>query len=314
MLYLVTGGAGFIGSHLVEALLSQGCKVRVYDNFSTGQEGNLDGLYQIDGKLDVIHGDIRDSRRLANAMAGTDGVFHMAAMVSVPGSIERPDESFDTNSRGTQLVLNEARKLGICRVVLSSSAAVYGDSQNVPLKESEETAPLSPYGLDKLNGERLGALYSSLYGMNVTCLRFFNVFGPRQLPDSSYSGVISIFSRKISLRQPATIYGQGDQVRDFVFVKDVANALILSMQSSLAGFQVYNVGSGTAISIRELWRCCETIAQVKIPPDYQPSRIGDIKNSLADIGKISNDLAFSPSLNFMQNLLETYKWSLACNR
>ena len=221
--------------------------------------------------------------------------------------------SFDINSKGTQLVLNEARKLNLGRVVIASSAAVYGDCQNVPLKETEETTPLSPYGLDKLIGERLGRLYSSLYGMNVSCMRFFNVFGPIQppnSPNSPYSGVVSIFANKASINQSPSIFGEGDQTRDFVFVKDVVAALVKAMNSTLPGFHIYNVGTGQGITINGLWAIFRKIAQSDVKPDYQPARFGDIKNSVADVTLIKTELNFSPSVCIEDNLFDTYKWSL----
>lgn len=309
--YLVTGGAGFIGSHLVDALLENGCYVKVYDNFSTGSIENLAHLVASENsKLEIFHGDIRDSDKLSNALVGVHGVFHLAALVSVPQSIEEPNISFDINSKGTQLVLNEARKLNLGRVVIASSAAVYGDCQNVPLTETEETTPLSPYGLDKLIGEQLGRLYSSLYGMNVSCMRFFNVFGPRQPPDSPYSGVVSIFANKASINQSPSIFGEGDQTRDFVFVKDVVAALVNAMNSTLPGFRVYNVGTGQGITVNRLWDIFRKIAQSDVKPEYQPARFGDIKNSVADVTLIKTELNFSPSVCIEDNLFETYKWSL----
>lgn len=307
--YLVTGGAGFIGSHLVEKLLAEGCHVKVLDNFSTGFEKNLTELPKLlPGRLEIIQGDIRDAQKLDSAMQGVNGVFHLAALVSVPLSIEQPDFSFDINSRGTQFVLDAARKNGVKRVVMASSAAVYGDNQNLPLREEELSVPLSPYGLDKSFGEQMGRLYTELYQMNVTCLRFFNVFGPRQPPDSPYSGVVSIFAKKAAAKEAAAFYGNGEQTRDFVFVKDVVIALKLSMQSSLKGFHVYNVGSGKEITVKTLWDLFCEISMFSDEAKHLSERVGDIKGSLADISKIKNDLGFNPSGNFKSDLHETYSW------
>ncbi|MDP1872153.1 MAG: SDR family NAD(P)-dependent oxidoreductase [Gallionella sp.] len=306
--YLVTGGAGFIGSHLVEDLLAEGCHVKVYDNFSSGFESNLAGLQSAHGKLEIIRGDIRDAHSLAAAMQGVTGVFHLAALVSVPQSIEQPDLSFDINGRGTQLVLNEARKNGVKRVVMASSAAVYGDNENLPLSEDEVSSPLSPYGLEKSLGEQMGRLYVDLYQINVTCLRFFNVFGPRQPPDSHYSGVVSIFAKKAAAREVPVFYGDGLQTRDFVFVKDVANALKLSMQSDMPGFHVYNVGSGKEITVKALWDAYGSVSGFLEEAKQLPARDGDIKTSLSDISKIKADLGFHPSGDFKGNLQATYSW------
>ncbi len=307
--YMVTGGAGFIGSNLVENLLAEGCYIKVFDNFTTGLESNLTDLPKaLTGKLEIIRGDIRDAQALGDAMQGVSGVFHLAALVSVPLSIQQPDLSLDINTRGTQLVLDAARHNRISRVVTASSAAVYGNSQNFPLKEEEPSLPLSPYGLDKSFGEQMGRLYAALYQMDVTCLRFFNVFGPRQPPDSPYSGVVSIFAKRAAANEAASIYGDGEQSRDFVFVKDVANALKLSMQSNLPGFHVYNVGSGTEMTVKQLWECFQKISGFTGQANLLQERDGDIRTSLASISKIQSDLGFNPSNEFIRNLTETYNW------
>lgn len=307
--YLVTGGAGFIGSHLVEKLLAEDCHVKVIDNFSTGNELNLASLPKsLQDNLEIIRGDIRDAQSLDLAMRGVDGVFHLAALVSVPLSIQKPDMSFDINCRGTQLVLDLARKNRVKRVVFASSAAVYGNNGQLPLREDELSAPLSPYGLDKSFGEQMGHLYSGLYQMNITCLRFFNVFGPRQPPDSPYSGVVSIFAKKAAASEAAMIYGDGKQTRDFVFVKDVANALTLSMRSGLFGFHVYNVGSGEEMSVNNLWKAFCDVSGLAKEAQHQLERPGDIKSSLANISRIKTDLGFIPSNDFKSNLHETYRW------
>ena len=307
--YLVTGGAGFIGSHLLENLLTVGYHVKVYDNFSTGLATNITDLSQeLPGTVEIINGDIRDIITLNKAMQGITGIFHLAALVSVPGSIEQPDLSFDINTRGTQLVLDVARKNGITRIVMASSAAVYGDNQNLPLAEKEQTKPLSPYGLDKSFSEQMGQLYADLYQMNITCLRFFNVFGPRQLPDSPYSGVVSIFAKKVAAKTAADIYGNGEQSRDFVFVKDVANALKLAMHSKLNGYHVYNVGSDTEITIKQLWDAFQHISGFTAVANHWPEREADIKKSVANITSIKTELGYTPSTDFESNLLATYQW------
>jgi len=308
-IYLVTGGAGFIGSHLVESLLADGSKVKVFDNFTTGFEANITELPNyLPSNVEIIRGDIRDAHALKDAMLEVTGVFHLAALVSVPQSIEQPDLSFDINGRGTQLVLDAARKEGVKRVVMASSAAIYGDNQNLPLKEEEPTKPLSPYGLEKLIGEQMGRLYVDLYKMNVDCLRFFNVFGPRQPPDSPYSGVVSIFAKKAAAKQVPIFYGDGQQTRDFVFVKDVVNALKLAMQSNLHGFHTYNVGTGKATTVKALWEAFGEVSGYDEPAKQLPARDGDIKASLSDISKIKADLGFNPSNNFKQDLQQTYSW------
>lgn len=241
-------------------------------------------------------------------MQGVSGVFHLAALVSVPESIEHPDLSFDINGRGTQLVLNEARKNGVKRVVMASSAAVYGDNENLPLSEDQVSLPLSPYGLEKSLGEQMGRLYADLYQMNVTCLRFFNVFGPRQPPDSPYSGVVSIFAKKAAASEVPAFYGDGMQTRDFVFVKDVVNALKLSMQSDLPGFHVYNVGSGKEMTVKALWDAFGAVSGFVEAAKQLPARDGDIKTSLSDISKIKSELGLYPSEDFKSDLQATYSW------
>lgn len=308
--YLVTGGAGFIGSHLVDELLSDGFEVKVYDNFSTGMLENIEeNRGSIHKHLTVIEGDIRDRDKLFEATKGIDGVFHLAALVSVPQSIQEPGISFDINSNGTQSVLDVARKCGVSRVVLASSAAVYGNCQNIPINEAEVTNPLSPYGLDKLIAEQLGSLYFSLYNLDVVCLRFFNVYGPRQPPTSPYSGVVSKFAEKASSKSRPTIFGTGNQERDFVYVKDVVNALRLSMNSSLSGFRIYNVGTGHPLTVNSLWDLFDKFAQAEVEPEYAPARVGDISKSVADISLIQKELNFQPSLSNENSFLETYKWS-----
>ena len=309
--YMVTGGAGFIGSHLVDALLGNNHEVTIYDNFSSGKLENINGSrMNVNNKLKIIEGDIRDQRMLSEAMEGIDGVFHLAALVSVPQSIIEPDVSFDINSKGTQLVFDSARKLGVDRVVVASSAAVYGNCQNMPLKETEIITPLSPYGLDKFFAEQMGSLYSTLFNLNVTCLRFFNVFGSRQPPNSPYSGVVSKFAEKAALGLSPVIYGSGNQTRDFVYVKDVVNALILSMQSSMTGFRIYNVGTGQSLSVNSLLDIFKGFSSSNLSPEYAPERIGDILKSSADISLIQRELDFHPSLSFHEHFFKTYKWSI----
>jgi len=309
--YMVTGGAGFIGSHLVDKLLDENHEVTIYDNFSTGKLENIRGnSTRSNYKLKIIEGDIREHSMLSEAMKGIDGVFHLAALVSVPQSIIEPDVSFDINSKGTQLVFDSARKLGVSRVVVASSAAVYGNCENLPLKESEITFPSSPYGLDKLFAEQMGNLYSTLFNLDVTCLRFFNVFGSRQPPNSPYSGVVSKFAEKTALGLSPIIYGSGNQTRDFIYVKDVVNALILSMQSSVIGFRIYNVGTGQSLSVNSLLDIFKGFSPSDLSPEYAPERVGDILKSSADISLIQRELDFHPSLSFHENLFKTYKWSI----
>jgi len=305
MIVLVTGGAGFIGSHLIEALVVNGEQVRVLDNFSTGKRSNISAELS---SVEIIEGDIRDREAVQNAMQGVSRVCHLAALVSVPESINQPDLCFSINAQGTQIVLDEARKAGVQKIVLASSAAVYGDNTNLPLSESERPNPLSPYGLDKLYGEQLGKVYQDLYGIEVTALRFFNVFGPRQDPSSPYSGVISIFMEKMASGQQVDIFGDGEQTRDFVYVKDVVSAIILSLQSKSIGFQLFNVGCGGLVSVNDLHRILSDELKLNTDAEYKPTRDGDIVQSQADISTISNTLDFSPEYSLEKGLIETLDW------
>lgn len=305
--YLVTGGAGFIGSHLVGKLVEKGNKVIVLDNFSSGNRDNLSTSWST--SVEIIEGDVRDAQLVDSIALRADGIFHLAAIVSVPRSIEEPGLSFDINARGTQIVLDAARKAGGKKVVLASSAAVYGNNVAVPLNENSDLAPLSPYGLEKLIGEKMGEMYAELYNMNVTALRFFNVFGPRQDPSSSYSGVISIFVDKIIRGESPIIYGDGKQTRDFIYVEDVVTAAITAMVSMLHGFQVYNLGRGEGVSVNMLWEIlCENVAAVE-DVKFGEERVSDIRFSVADISRMTNGLGYMPRICLADGLRKTYEWA-----
>jgi UDP-glucose 4-epimerase len=301
MKFLVTGGAGFIGSHIVQQLLHDGHHARVLDNFTTGKRDNL-SFAAGNSALEVFEGDIRDESAVASAMKGVDGVFHEAALVSVPKSVEQPALSFDINVKGTFTVFEAARRAAVRRVVFASSAAVYGDNPNLPLNESAVPIPLSPYGLDKLYTEQLGALYQSLYGQQMLALRYFNVFGPRQDPASPYSGVISIFVDRLKSAQAPVIYGDGEQTRDFVYVGDIVQANIKAMFADYFGFRVYNVGCGRQTSLNQLFSQLKELTASSLVPRYTECRLGDVKHSLSDISRIQQDLAYFPAFNTLQGL------------
>jgi nucleoside-diphosphate-sugar epimerase len=298
LLFLVTGGAGFIGSHIVEALLRKKHQVRVLDDFSSGKQENLPA----DPDLEILKGDIRDSEAVTRAVAGVDGVFHEAALVSVPKSIEHPEDSFEINAKGTLNVFQAARNAGVRRVVCASSAAVYGDKTELPLAESVVPRPLSPYGLDKLYGEQLAALYSTLYGQEIFALRYFNVFGPRQDPSSPYSGVISVFANCLKSGRQATIFGDGEQTRDFVYVGDVVEANLKAMSAAFHGFRAFNVGCGRQTSLNNLYAELQRLIGSSIPPAYAAPRAGDIRHSLADISLIQRELGYAPAFNLSEGL------------
>lgn len=301
MKFLVTGGAGFIGSHIVAHLLDANHQARVLDNFTTGKRENLD-FAAGHRNLEVREGDIRDVATVAAAMEDIDGVFHEAALVSVPKSVEHPDLSFDINVKGTFNVFEAARKAGVRRVVYASSAAVYGDNEHLPLSETLTPIPVSPYGLDKLYAEHLGALYQSLYGQQMVALRYFNVFGPRQDPKSPYSGVISIFVDRLNAGTVPTIYGDGEQTRDFVYVGDIVQANLKSMFAGSESFRVLNVGCGRQTSLNQLLAQLKELTGSAVTPIYADARTGDILHSLADISRIQEELGYVPNYSLAEGL------------
>ncbi len=302
---LVTGGAGFIGSHIVDALLKEGCRVSVIDDLSTGHPENLT---HVKNRISFYQGDIQDRQLLKASAKGCDVIFHQAAVVSVPKTIDQPVASALINDIGTLCVLETARKGGIKKVVLASSCAVYGDDPALPKNEDMPLKPLSPYAVQKLTGELYAGLYNRLYGMKTVCLRYFNVFGPRQDPSSPYSGVISIFMGKALSKEAPVIYGDGNQYRDFVFVKDIVNANLLAAESDKNHMSVYNVGTGNFISINQLWEKICRVAGVEIQPTYVPIRPGDILKSVADIEKATANLGFKPTYSFESGLEKTFNW------
>jgi len=291
--FLVTGGAGFIGSHLAERLLGEGHAVRVLDDFSTGRRENL-AFAKPGDALEVIEGDIRDAATVAAAVADVDGIFHEAALVSVPRSVELPELSCDIIAHGTARVLEAARRAGVRRVVYASSAAVYGDTAALPVSEREPTRPLSPYGLDKRYTEQLGALYHELHGLETVPLRYFNVFGPRQDPSSTYSGVISIFVARLLANQALTIHGDGEQTRDFVFVADVVEANVRAMLGPYAGPAPLNVAGGGRTTLNALAATLGAIIGATPRITHGAARAGDVRHSEGDIRAIRAALGYAP--------------------
>ena len=302
---LVTGGAGFIGSHLVDELVDMGCRVAVLDDLSTGHRRNI--VHLLD-RIDFVHGDIRDADLLSRMTAGCEVVFHQAAVVSVSQSVQDPPRSCDVNDLGTVRVLDAARRAGVRRVVMASSSAVYGDDPRLPKTEAMPPLPMSPYAVQKLAGEHYASVFGSLYGLETVCLLYFNVFGPRQDPSSPYSGVISIFMTRAAAGEPPTIYGDGGQTRDFVYVSDVVRANLLAASRTEAIGQVYNVGSGSSIRIGELWEAVGALAGVRLDPLFAAPRPGDIRDSVADIGKICRALDFGPQTDLRRGLRKTLEW------
>jgi len=283
---LVTGGAGFIGSHSVEALLDAGAEVTVLDNFSAGKRANL----PMHDRLRIVEGDIRNASSVERAMVGADRILHLAAQVSVRASVDDPALSAGHNITGFLNVANAARRLGPLRLVYASSAAVYGAPRALPLDEESICDPLSPYGLEKLVNDKYAGLFSQLYGMSVLGLRYFNVYGPRQDPASPYAGVISRFASRLTNNEALTVFGDGQQTRDFIFVKDVARANVAALRSSFTG--VLNVGSGVSISLLELIEALGACAGRTPVVQFDPPAPGDIHHSAMRPNRIREALGF----------------------
>ncbi len=302
---LSTGGAGFIGSHIAEVLVQQGCSVTVLDNLTSGHLENLD---RIRDAVTFVQGDIQNEKTLAEVAKNCEVVFHQAAVVSVTKTVAEPVSSAAVNDLGTLKVLEAARQNNVKRVVLASSSAVYGDDPQLPKIESMAPHPLSPYAVQKLTNELYASIYHRLYGLETVCLRYFNVYGPRQDPSSPYSGVISIFMTRATGSTAPLIYGKGHQTRDFVFVKDVVQANLLAATSDQAPGQVFNVGTSDSIEINTLWYKIARLAQSGVEPEYADPRPGDIIHSLAGIQKARERLGFRPSVPFDDGLAQTLAW------
>jgi len=296
---LVTGGAGFIGSHIAQRMVESGHEVVVLDNFSSGSRANIAAI----GKdVRVVEGDVRDLATVESCAAGCDVVFHEAAIVSVPYSVEHPQESHDVNIQGTLNVLQAARKAGTRRVVFASSAAIYGEEPTLPKTEAMRPEPMSPYGVEKLTGEHYLATWSKLFGVETVALRYFNVFGPRQDPKSAYSGVISIFVDRILGGRPITFFGDGAQVRDFVYVANVVDANILASTREGASGKAFNVACGKRTTLLELASLIERAADRTVTRTFAEGRAGDIKESLADITRAREELGYSPGVDVEEGL------------
>jgi nucleoside-diphosphate-sugar epimerase len=302
---LVTGGAGFIGSHLVDTLVKEGCDVVVLDDLSAG---SLSNLKHVKDKITFYRGDIQDQKILMKASENCEVIFHLAALVSVTKTVDNPVDSAFINDIGTLLVLESARQSKVKRVVLSSSSAVYGDDPFLPKHENMPPKPMSPYAVQKLTGELYARIYYDLYGLETVCLRYFNVYGPRQDPSSPYSGVISIFMTKAVSKKPPVIYGDGKQYRDFVFVKDVVKANLLAATADDAAGQIFNIGTGKHVSINSLWDMISLFSGLNIEPEYLPPRPGDIIESVANIEQAKSALGFEPDYLFEKGLEITFKW------
>lgn len=303
--YLVTGGAGFIGSHLSRALVSRGNRVIILDSLESGRMENISDIVH-NGHVEFMKGTVLDETGMMSVCEQVDGIFHLAALVSVQRSIDDPYLNHQVNVDGLFTVLESARRTGVQRIVLASSAALYGNLYDIPHKESLPAVPLSPYAVGKYLSEIYSSVYSQLYGVQAVCLRFFNVYGPNQDPSSPYSGVISKFLDALFQEKYFTIYGDGEQTRDFVYVNDVVQALLLSMDTDVTG--VYNVGTGVNLSINELAQTLFQIGGRKVDIRYQEARSGEVRHSCADITKSRNELGYNPAYNLEKGLAETYLW------
>ena len=306
--YLVTGGAGFIGSHLCRRLLASGCAVRVLDDLSSGRRENLAAL---DGEVDLVQGDLRDEALVSAALAGVDYVLHHAAVASVQTSIERPRFEQEVNAVGTLQLFEAARRAGVRRVVFAASAASYGKDPTAPKREEMLPAPESPYAISKIAGEYYARVYSSLYGLEVVCLRYFNVFGPRQDPSSPYSGVISIFAERMLAGAAPTVFGDGGQSRDFVYVDNVVEANMRACATPGIAGRVYNIGCGRSASLLDLVAVLNRVLGTAIEPEFAPARPGDVRISLADITRAQRELGYEPVVHFEEGLEQTLAWMRA---
>ena len=299
---LVTGGAGFIGGHLVAGLISEGWRVRVLDDFSSGFESNLAEVADL---VELIRGDVREEATLARAVAGVEVVFHQAAVASVPLSVAEPLRTSSVNLEGTLKVLEGARRAGVRRVVYAASSSAYGNSEELPKVETMTPDPLSPYALQKLTGELYCRLYASLYGLETVALRYFNIFGPRQDPRSEYAAVIPRFICAALAGEGATIFGDGKQTRDFIFVQDAVRANLLAADAARASGAVINVATGRRISLNDLWGAIREITGVTAPSRHAPARAGDVRDSVADLSRARELLGFEPAVDLREGLRRT---------
>ncbi|GIW94771.1 MAG: UDP-glucose 4-epimerase-like protein [Pirellulaceae bacterium] len=303
--FLVTGGAGFIGSHLVCALVRQGHRVRVLDDLSTGKRSNLEEVWD---QIDWIEGSICDEPLVAKAVQGVDCVFHQAALASVPLSVERPAASHAVCATGTLVVLDRARRAGVRRVVYASSSAVYGDQPTAAKRESDPMKPISPYGAAKAAGELYCQAFYKTYGLETVCLRYFNVFGPRQDPASPYAAVIPLFLSAMLRGERPTIFGDGRQSRDFVYVENVVEANLLAAECPKAAGKSFNVGAGRATDLLMLVSLLNDVLGTCIEPQFGPARPGDIRESLADICEARLVLGYTPKIDLREGLARTAEW------
>jgi len=302
--YLVTGGAGFIGSHLCEELVRRGETVRVVDSLITGKRQNLAHLPQVE----LIEGDLASLEVAKRAVNGIDVVLHQAAIPSVPRSVEDPITSNRANIDASLNLFVAARDAGVRRVVYAGSSSAYGNSATLPKVETMRTAPLSPYALQKLVAEQYGQMFTTLYGLETVTTRYFNVFGPRQDPSSPYSGVISLFISALCQGKRPTIYGDGEQTRDFTYVANVVDGVLRASQAQGASGEVINVATSGRVSLNQLFRTLRDLVGGTVEPVYKEPRAGDVRDSQADISKARSLLGYEPTVSFEQGLKATVEW------
>jgi UDP-glucose 4-epimerase len=305
--YFVTGAAGFIGSNIVERLVKEGCRVKAIDNFLTGRKENIEPFLS---EIEFIEGDIRNLNFLQQLMKGVDFVLHQAAVPSVPRSIEDPLTTNSCNVDGTLNVLIAARDAGVKRVIYASSSSIYGESSVLPKKENMTPAPISPYAVSKLAGEFYSKIFYKVYGLETVCLRYFNVFGPRQNPASQYAAVIPKFITCSLEGKPIPIFGDGEQSRDFTFVDNVVEANLKALEAQRVGGEVINIACGEMTSINKLVDFLSEILQKNLKVRHTSPRPGDIKYSLADIEKAKTLLQYTPRVKLKEGLKKTVEWFL----
>lgn len=308
--FLVTGGAGFIGSNLVQRLLREGHKVRVIDNFSTGKWENLKDLYCEDNSLEIQIDDIRDLEALKKATSGMDYVIHLAALSSVARSVEDPVSCNTVNIEGTLNVLMTCRDEKTKRVIYISSSSVYGDNPELPVKEDMKPDPLSPYAISKLTGEYYCKVFNSIYKLDTVILRLFNVFGPRQNPESEYAAVIPKFIRSLLKGRPLTIYGDGDQSRDFIYVENVIDGIMAACRTKQVSGEVINLACGHRTTLNTLVEVSSELIDNHVEPIHVAPRPGDVRHSLADISKARKLLGYEPKVLLREGLEKTVGWFL----
>lgn len=302
--YVVTGGAGFIGSALVRRLLEDG-SVAVIDNLLTGHERNLE---EVHGRFEFYRSDIRDAAAIAPLVRGAEVVFHLAAIPSVPRSIDDPAPSHQVNIDGTFNVLRAAAEGGVKRVVYAASSSAYGDSETLPKVESMTPRPKSPYAVQKLLGEYYASVFHSCFGLETVSLRFFNVYGPRQDPSSPYSGVLSLYMQHLLARTSPTIFGDGEQSRDFTYVEDVADLCLKAARAPSVAGKMYNAGNGGRYTLNFIWNLLQTMEGVQIPAKYGPPRAGDVRHSMADTSAAAAELGHAPRFTIEEGLKRTLEW------